>query len=715
MSIAEEKNNFRVAGEIKRVVYENAESGFGVIKLVTPEGNRVQACGTLAGLQPGQSVELFGKFESHPDFGEEFKVDSVCVKQELTSEGIKRFLAASVPGIGSRTAAKIVDHFGKDTLEILQNFPRRLCEIPRIGAKKAEEISKVWKESAGRRESLIFLQGLGISPAYCSKLLAVYGGGAAEIVKKNPYRLAEDVAGIGFLKADVIARSLGFAEDSTERLTAAAVFCINNFISSGHVCAERGELELKIAELTGRSPAEAARGVEAALTRRVLRLDRGMIYSPRLLIAESRLAQKLLKLQREKRFSGKSLDEKLLNKKMSAEQAAAVTAVRTSPVTIITGGPGVGKTTVVGELVARALKAGLKLMLAAPTGRAAKRMSEATGCAAKTIHRLLMYDPGTNQFSFNGSNHLECDLLIVDECSMLDIVIADALFDAVAPGCSVVLVGDADQLPSVGPGRVLNDLMQSKLFPVSHLTQVFRQASGSQIIANAHQVNRGVLPKTVQGQEDTDFYWIEQPDPEKAVNMISRMVSERIPLRFGFNAMTEVQVLSPMNRGVGGTENLNMVLAQCLNPDAGAEIKVGERIFRKGDKVMQVANNYDKAVFNGDFGKIVYVDAEKRRLSVQFDGERFLEYTPDELDQLSLAYAVTIHKSQGSEFPAVIVPLLNQHFVMLQRNLLYTAMTRAKKLLVLIGSRKALEMAVANIRQEPRWSLLLERLQGENA
>ena len=715
MSTVEEKNNFRVAGEIKRVVYENAESGFGVIKLVTPEGNRVQACGTLAGLQPGQSVELFGKFESHPDFGEEFKVDSVCVKQELTSEGIKRFLAASVPGIGSRTAAKVVEHFGKDTLEILQNFPRRLCEIPRIGAKKAEEISKVWKESAGRRESLIFLQGLGISPAYCSKLLAVYGGGAAEIVKKNPYRLAEDVAGIGFLKADVIARSLGFAEDSTERLTAAAVFCINNFISSGHVCAERGELELKTAELTGRSPAEAARGVEAALTRRVLRLDRGMIYSPRLLIAESRLAQKLLKLQREKRFAGKSLDEKLLNKKMSAEQAAAVTAVRTSPVTIITGGPGVGKTTVVGELVARALKAGLKLMLAAPTGRAAKRMSEATGCAAKTIHRLLMYDPGTNQFSFNGSNHLECDLLIVDECSMLDIVIADALFDAVVPGCSVVLVGDADQLPSVGPGRVLNDLMQSRLFPVSHLTQVFRQASGSLIIANAHLVNRGVLPKTVQGQEDTDFYWIDQPDPEKAVNMISRMVSERIPVRFGFNAMTEVQVLSPMNRGVGGAENLNMVLARCLNPDAGAEIKVGERIFRKGDKVMQVANNYDKAVFNGDFGKIVYVDAEKRRLSVQFDGERFLEYTPDELDQLSLAYAVTIHKSQGSEFPAVIVPLLNQHFVMLQRNLLYTAMTRAKKLLVLIGSRKALEMAVANIRQEPRWSLLGERLQGENA
>lgn len=710
MPSVEEKSNFRIAGEIKRVVYENADSGFGVIKLQTPEGNRVQACGTLAGLQPGQNVELYGRFESHRDFGEEFKVETVCVQQELTTEGIKRFLAASVPGIGSRTAAKIVDHFGKDTINILQNFPRRICEIPRIGAKKAEEIGRIWKESAGRRESMIFLQGLGISPAYCSKMLAVYGGGAAEIVKKNPYRLAEDVAGIGFLKADSIARNLGFAEDSTERLTAAAVFCINNFISAGHVCAERGELELKTAELTGRSQAEAARGVEAAIARRILRLDKGMIYSPRLLQSESHLAQKLLKLQREKRFSGKSLSENLLNKKMSEEQASAVAAVRTSPVTIITGGPGVGKTTVVGELVARALKAGLKLMLAAPTGRAAKRMSEATGCTAKTIHRLLMYDPGTNQFGFCSTNPLECDLLIVDECSMLDIVIADALFDAVSPGTSVVLVGDADQLPSVGPGRVLTDLIGCKLFPVSHLTQVFRQAAGSLIIANAHRVNRGGMPQTAAGQEETDFYWIEQPNPDKAVDMICRMVSERIPARFGFNAVNEVQVLAPMNRGTCGTENLNLVLGQCLNTESSEPVKYGERVFRKGDKVMQIANNYDKLVFNGDFGRIVHTDSEKRHLSVKFDGERFVEYTPDELDQLSLAYAVTIHKSQGSEFPAVIVPLMDQHYVMLQRNLLYTAMTRARKLLVLIGSRRALEMAVANIRQEPRWSLLSERL-----
>ena len=710
MPEAEEKSNFRIAGEIKRVVYENADSGFGVIKLVTPEGNRIQACGTLAGLQPGQSVELFGKFESHPDFGEEFKVDSVCVKQELTADGIKRFLAASVPGIGSRTAAKIVDHFGKDTLEILQNFPRRLCEIPRIGKKKAEEIARVWKESAGKREGLIFLHGLGISPACCTRLLAVYGSNAAEVIKKNPYRLAEDVHGVGFLKADAIARNLGFDEDSTERLTAAAVYTLNTLTTAGHVCAERGELELKISALINCSQAQAARGIEAALLKRFLRLDGGMIYSPRLLLAEKRLAEKIRKLLREKRYAGKELSTVCINRTISEEQARAVDAVCTSSISIITGGPGVGKTTVVGELVARADKARLKLILTAPTGRAAKRLSEATGKEAKTIHRLLMYDPGTNRFGYDGARPLECDLLIVDECSMLDIVIAEALFDAVSPGTSVVLVGDADQLPSVGPGRVLTDLISCGLLPVSRLTRVFRQAAGSFIISNAHRVNRGLPLELPPPGVATDFYWIEQGDPEKAADMICRMVADRIPQRFAFDPFTEIQVLSPMNRGLCGTEHLNKVLGDKLNGSALQTLAFGERIFRSGDKVMQIANNYDKAVFNGDFGRIEVMDTKKRCLKISFDGERIVEYTGDELEQLVPAYAVTIHKSQGSEFPAVVVPLLNQHYVMLQRNLLYTAMTRARQLLVLIGSRRALDLAVNNLRQEPRWSLLLERL-----
>ncbi|MBR7103435.1 MAG: ATP-dependent RecD-like DNA helicase [Lentisphaeria bacterium] len=710
MAQAEEKVNFRLAGEVRRILYENSENGFAVITLKTPEGNRVRACGSLAGIQTGQTVELFGKFESHPDFGEEFKAESLCVKPPVTEEGIKRFLASSVPGIGSRTAAKIVEHFGKDTLHILQNYPRRLCEIPRIGAKKAEEISRIWKESAGKRESLMFLQGLGITPAYCSRLLAAYGSNAAEIVRKNPYRLAEDVSGVGFLKADAVARELGFAEDSTERLTAAAVFSLNNMISSGHVCVERGELELRTAALTNRSQAEAARGVEAALVRRLLKYDMGMIYSPRLLQAESRLAEKIVRLSGAERFCGREICGEQISRQISAEQLAAVNAVRFSPLSIITGGPGVGKTTVVGELVARAQNARLKLMLAAPTGRAAKRLSETTGCQAKTIHRLLMYDPGTNRFACDSSNFLDCDLLIVDECSMLDVVIAQALFDAVEPGTSVVLVGDSDQLPSVGPGRVLADFIASGLFAVTHLTQVFRQQSGSLIIANAHRVNSGRMPELPQGNGTADFYWIEQEDPQKAADMICRMAAERIPARFGLDAVEDVQVLAPMNRGLCGTEMLNQLLGERLNPAPSGTLRVGEKIFRMNDKVMQISNNYDKSVFNGDFGRVVWIDGEKHRLKVSFDGERIVEYTPDELEQLTPAYAVTIHKSQGSEFPAVIVPLLNQHYMMLQRNLLYTAMTRARKLLVLIGSGKALQMAVRNMRQEQRWSLLQERI-----
>lgn len=710
MAVNGEKQQFRISGEVKRILYASEESGFAVVSIRTPEGNRLRACGPLAGIETGQAVELSGYFEKHPEFGEEFKAESASIRLPQTPEGIKRFLASAVPGIGMKTAGVIVEHFGEKTLDILQNYPRRISEIPRIGKKKAEEIGRIWKESADRRESMIFLQGLGISPAYCNRLLSVYGAGAAEVVRRNPYRLAEDVSGVGFLKADAIARSLGFAEDSTERLCAAAVFALNTLVSSGHVCVERGELEIRTAALAGRSQAEAVRGIESALMRRILLTDSGMIYSPRLLFSERRLAEKLIKLASVKTFSGKQLAGGKINGRISDEQAAAVDAVSCGPVSVITGGPGVGKTTVIGELVNRAARAKLKVLLAAPTGRAAKRLGEATGGNAKTVHRLLMYDPGTNRFGYDAANTLDCDLLIVDECSMLDIVIADALFDAVAPGCSVVLVGDADQLPSVGPGKVFGDLISSGIFPVSFLTRVYRQASGSLIISNAHRVNRGLMPELPSGRELADFYWIEQEDQEKAADLICRMVAERIPQRFGFEPVDDIQVLSPMNKGVCGTENLNLLLGEKLNPSAAGELRAGERVFRTGDKVMQTVNDYDKAVFNGDFGRITAVDAKKRRMAVCFDGGRVLEYSSGDLEQITPAYAVTIHKSQGSEFPAVIVPVLNQHYVMLQRNLIYTAMTRAKKLLVLVGSRRALSTAVANVRLEPRWSMLLERL-----
>jgi len=537
MTAKDDRTAFRISGEVKRVLYENADNGFAVIKLVTPEGNRVQACGTLAGIQPGQFVELSGVFEKHADFGEEFKAAGFSVRPELTAEGIRRFLASSVPGVGARTAALIVDRFGEKTPEILQNCPLRISEIPRIGKKKAAEIGRIWKESAGRRDCLIFLQGLGITPAYCSRLMASYGSGASEIVKKNPYRLAEEVSGIGFLRADAIARKLGFSADSTERLAAAAVFSLNAMVSAGHVCAPRTELETRTAELTGRTPAEASRGVESALLRGLLRSDRNMIYTPLLLRAEQRLAARIATLSRVEKFACRGLGCGKVSPALAPEQRAAIAAVSETPLSIVTGGPGVGKTTVIGELAGLAAAKKLKLMLAAPTGRAAKRLGDAAGIPAKTIHRLLMYDPGTNRFGFNAANPLDCDLLIVDECSMLDIVIADALFDAVSPGTGVVLVGDADQLPSVGPGRVLADFISGGFFAVTALTRIFRQAEGSSIVSNAHLVNRGFLPRLSAGPGMTDFYWIDQDNPDRAAEMICRMVSERIPRRFGFDPM----------------------------------------------------------------------------------------------------------------------------------------------------------------------------------
>lgn len=704
-----EKQSCHLSGEVRQILFENTETGFGVIVLETADGNRIKACGQLAGVYRGQSLELSGRFESHADFGEEFKAESMCPRPPVTVEGIKRFLSSAVPGIGPKTAAQIVDRFGKDTIEILQKYPRRICEIPRIGKKKAAEIARVWKETSGRREVMMFLQGLGITPAYCSRLLAAYGDNAAEIVRKNPYQLAEDVAGVGFLKADSIARSMGFAEDSLQRMTAAAVFSLNTMVGSGHVCADRQELERRAAALTGRSPEEAARGVDCALVRKLLICDENMIYTPRLFHAERHLPEKISRLNRFRPFAGQSLAGLTGSLSLAEEQLNAVESVARSPLVIITGGPGVGKTTVIGELVSRAKKAKLKLMLAAPTGRAAKRLSEASGMPAKTIHRLLMFDPGTGRFSCDRDNTLDCDLLIVDECSMLDIILADALFDAVAPGTSVVLVGDVDQLPSVGPGRVLADLIESRCFAVNFLTRVFRQASGSRIITNAHRVNRGMLPeKVVAPDGSSDFYWIEEDDPDAASELVRKMVCERIPLRFGMDAVDDVQVLSPMNRGNCGTTALNTMLAEQLNPGQES-LQVGERIYHMGDKVMQTANNYDKNVYNGDFGRIININKSKQKLTVMFDGSRNVEYAADETSELTLAYSVTVHKSQGSEFPAVVLVLLNQHFVMLQRNLLYTAMTRARKLLVIVGGRRAVELAVRNTRQEPRTSLLLRR------
>lgn len=701
-------------GEIRRVVFESDDGAFAVLKIVDPAGNEHAVRGSLCGLSAGQFLELEGYWDRHAEFGRQFRVESFRISLPSTAEGIKRYLGSgAIPGIGKKMAALIVDYFGDETLTVLDNNSRRLREVPGIGAARAEQIVKAWRSSGSRRDSFIFLQGIGISPAFCARLFRRYGDEAAQVVRKNPYRLAEEVDGIGFLKADEIARALGIAPESPDRLTAAAVYSLNTLIDSGHVCCPEPELIRLTAELTGQPPEAAANGVNRAMERHLLRRLDGMIYTPLLARAETEVPELVARLATVKEFAGSRLRPAGGGSgiRLNAEQEQAVETVCRAPLSIITGGPGVGKTTVVGEIVARARAAGLNIGLAAPTGRAAKRLSESTGLTARTLHRLLMYDPNTGKFSHGADDPLPYDLLIIDEVSMLDLLLAQALLRAVKPGCSLVLVGDSDQLPSVGPGTVLASFLASGWFQVTRLVRIFRQAADSRIIINAHRVNRGLLPeKTPPGGGLTDFYWIEQDDPEKALATIEKLVAERIPARFGFHPVNDVQILTPMNRGVCGTAAINERLEALLNPGDKPQFKFGERVYKAGDKLMQISNNYDKNVFNGDLGRLVRIQSREKSFSVVFEGGRQVEYSMDEADQLTPAYAVTVHKSQGSEFPVVVLPLLSQHYMMLQRNLLYTAMTRARKLLILIGSRRAVEIAVGNSRQEPRFSLLTERM-----
>ncbi|MCI5779136.1 MAG: ATP-dependent RecD-like DNA helicase [Lentisphaeria bacterium] len=704
----------RLTAEIFSVRFENPDNGFAVVTLRCADGTKLAATGNIPGPAAGQTIEAEGYYEKHPEYGLQFRVEQCRTVPPSTRDGVIRYLRHTVNGIGPKTAAAIVEKFGDETLKVLDLYPGRLLEVPKIGKKKAAQIVKIWKESARSREERIFLEGLGVTPAYCARLFKRYGDGAADAVRRNPYRLAEEVDGIGFLKADAIARNLGFAPDSPARMEAAAVYALNTMIGEGHVCAPEEELVRECVRLTGQNGAAAAAGLAGAVERKLLyRLD-GCFYTPRTAVAETRLPEVIAALAAARDFPGPRLRRVAAPSELVLDpvQHQAVEALYSRPLNIITGGPGVGKTTVVGEIVRRAKAAKVRFLLAAPTGRAAKRLSESCGAEAKTIHRMLMFDPATARFHYDQNNRLNCELIIVDETSMLDIILACQLFQAIPPGCSVVLVGDADQLPSVGPGRVLADLMESGFFGVTKLTRIFRQSGNSAIIRNAHRVNAGLPPEPASAGPGklADFYWIEQDDPERVASLIETLVVERIPERFHFDPMQDIQVLTPMNRGECGTAALNARLSARLRAGDLPEFQFGGTVFKQGDRIMQNANNYDKNIFNGDLGRIVRIDRDAKQFTALFDDDRAVVYHFEEADQINPAYAVTIHKSQGSEFPAVVMPLLNQHFVMLRRNLLYTGMTRAKKLLILIGGRKAVELAVRDARIRPRYSNLAARL-----
>lgn len=710
-----------LSGEVERVVYESEDGAYCVFRLRDPQGNLHTAVGTVPGVAAGQTVELTGKWEMNKEHGRQFRLDSCKFSLPATREGLIRYLSSGViKGVGEKYATLIVDTFGPNTLSVMNNASRRLLEVPGLGRKRVEAIRKTWRENAEKRELQIYLQGLGVTPAFFAKIYARYGNEAAGVVRENPYRLAAEIKGVGFLLADRIAAQTGIGKSDPRRLAAGVAYALRQARTAGHVCMPHRKLTELLSSLLDVDAAEADRALDAAVSARAaVFVPRGggedaMIYEPGLLRCEDELPILVRSLLCAPRHAGQRLARipQPAASRFSEEQLRAVDQAAKTPLSVITGGPGVGKTTVVSEIVRRARLAKLRIALAAPTGRAAKRMTEATGIEAFTIHRLLKWDPSSAQFVYGRKNPLPYDLFVVDETSMLDLLLAVALFRAIRPGSCLVLVGDPDQLPSVGPGNVLNDLIDSGVCPVSRLTKIFRQGDGSGIIRAAHDVREGRIPRLPCRAKDApaDFYWIEKDDAEEAADVIERMIADRIPKRFGFDPVRDVQLLCPMNRGAVGTQAMNERLQALLNPEKKLQFRTPKGLFKVGDKVMQIQNNYDKGVFNGDMGWLRAIDYSQETFRVEFDSRLVVEYGFEEAEQLVMAYAVTVHKSQGCEFPAVVLPLLSQHYMMLQRNLLYTGMTRAKQLMILVGSRKAVGMTVRNFVREPRYTLLLDKL-----
>jgi exodeoxyribonuclease V alpha subunit len=718
--MAEAALEHTVRGEVLRILFASPDGQYSVLKLLENGCQERTLVGPLTGLMEGQEIEAVGRWETHKDHGRQLRVREFRAVLPSTEEGIRRYLASGlIPGIGPKYAERIVDRFGTDTLRILDHYSDRLREVPGIGKKRVEEIRTAWHEHAGQRDVLVFLQGLGIGSAFCARIINQYGAGAAEVVRRSPYQLAADVRGVGFLSADRIAGKLGIAKDDPRRLAAGVVHVLDRLATAGHVCYPKEQMLADTARTLDVTVEAAADGLtRAELAGQAVEVVSEadppgvFVYRQSLFAAEQELAEALSILLCSPlpavRVPAQALGEGF--ERLNEAQRQAVARAFRSPVSIITGGPGVGKTTVIGQIVAIAEHLELSISLAAPTGRAAKRMAETSSLPAQTIHRLLKWDAQSHSFQHDPDRPLPCRLLVVDEVSMLDTALARSLFRAVAGGTRVVLVGDRDQLPSVGPGSVLHDLIASERVPVTELVEIYRQSGVGRIIPNAHAVNHGRLPDTspVPRGQSADFYWIEKDDPDEVADLIVRMVAERIPQSFGFDPMEDVQVLAPMRRGSCGTQALNERIQHALNPK-GAEFKSGDRRFRVGDRVMQMSNNYDKGVFNGDLGRMHDIQYAERLFHVAFEGH-LVEYEWTDADEIALAYAVTVHKSQGSEFPVVVMPLLTQHFVMLERNLVYTGMTRAKRLLVMAGSHRALQIAVGKSQSRRRWTRLCQRL-----
>ena len=699
---------------VERITYQNAENGYSVMKVkVKGYDDLVTLVGNLLEVPAGSVLLCEGEWRVDKRYGQQFQCETWEEVMPATAYGIEKYLGSGlVKGIGPKFAKLIVGHFGTDTIEVIETDIERLYEVPGIGKKRVEKIRESWEKQKDIKYVMLFLQGFGVSTAYAAKIYRQYGKESIDKVKENPYRLADDIWGIGFKTADGIARKMGYEMNDERRLRSGLIYTLNQLADEGHCYAEEEQLIATAKQMLEADEECIRTAMTHAIETEDLMLDGTAIYLPPFYYAECGTANRLNALVHTKEagsiFTAR-FDLAKLQRETGIEyddvQVEAIRQAIASKVMVLTGGPGTGKTTTTKAIIAALQSAGMRILLAAPTGRAAKRMSEATGMEAKTIHRLLEYNP-QDGYKRNDENPLEGDALIVDECSMIDIILMNNLTKALPTKMRLVLVGDIDQLPSVGAGNVLRDIIDSGVIPVVRLTRIFRQAQSSRVVMSAHAINRGCFPDISNGQH-TDFFFMKQEEPEKVAETIVSLVRDRLPKAYR-QPTANIQVLTPMQRGVVGAANLNMVLQQALNHNTAALVR-GGYTYKEGDRVMQLRNNYDKDVYNGDLGYVRSVDMEERTLTVDFDGQT-VEYEASELDELTLAYATTIHKSQGSEYPIVVMPVLMTHYVMLQRNLIYTGITRAKKICVLVGQTKAIAYAIHNMKVLKRNTRLKERL-----